>query len=374
MFRLLDKVQQLERSGKRILHFEIGEPDFDTPPHITQAAIESLHRNETHYTSSMGTFELREAICQTTKKSRNIDIDISQVLVTPGANSIIYFAIRCLVNPGEEVIIPDPGFPTYLSALNACGAIPVAVPLKEENCFRMQPQDLEKKIGKNTRLIILNSPNNPTGGVNTADEIRSIAEIAKKHDIYLISDEIYARMIFNEDHRFLSPAYLDSCNERTIILNGFSKAFAMTGWRLGAAIGPTEVISKMGLLLQTIVSCVPQFVQRAGIAAINGNQEPVKDMMREYKRRRDILVEGLNSIPNISCLLPEGAIYLFANIKKTGLTSQDFCDTMLEEAGVALLPGSNFGQFGEGYVRMCYVNSVENSLEAIEKMKQVLAK
>lgn len=372
MFKMLDKVQKHERSGREILHFELGEPNFDTPPNIVAAACDALKNGETHYTSSMGLYAFREVVQRTTEFSRGFKPDIDQILVTPGANAIIYLAVSCLVNQGEEVIVPDPGFPTYYSAIRYCGAIPVTVPLREFNQFRMNPDDLRKRITTKTRLIILNSPSNPTGGVMTPEEIDEVARIAEEHDIYLLSDEIYSRMMFDRKSRFHTPARLDQCKERTIIINGFSKAFAMTGWRLGVAIGPKEVIEKMGLVVQTIVSCVPPFIQLAGIEAINGDQTLIAEMMAEYQRRRDVLVEGLNTIPGIKCVKPEGALYAFPNISGTGMTSEEFADFALEKTGVALLPGNSFGAHGEGYVRLCYVNTLANIERAVEKLAQAI--
>lgn len=372
MFKLFDKVQDLERAGKHILHFELGEPDFPTPDNIVNSACDALKNGETHYTSSMGLYEFREAVVKATLHSRGFEPSINQVLVTPGANSIIYLAIRCLVDPGMDIIVPDPGFPTYYSAIKVCGANPVRVPLYEKNSFRLNPDDLKKKITRNTRLIILNSPSNPTGGSMTPEEIDAVAEIALENDIYLLSDEIYSRLMFDEGKKFHSPSAIDECKDRTIIINGFSKAFAMTGWRLGVAIGPEEVVEKMGLLIQTVVSCVPPFIQRAGIEAIKGDQSQQKKMCEEYKNRRDVLVNGLNEIKSISCVKPDGAIYAFPNIKETGMTSEQFADFALNEAGVALLPGNNFGQHGEGYVRMCYVNSLDNIELALERLDKAL--
>jgi aspartate/methionine/tyrosine aminotransferase len=372
MFKVLDKVQRLERSGREILHFELGEPNFDTPPNIIEAACNALKSGETHYASSMGLYSFREIVQKTTEKSRGFKPEIDQILVTPGANAIIYLAVSCLVNPGEEVIVPDPGFPTYYSAIKYCGAVPVSVPLYESNHFRMNPEDLRKRITSKTRLIILNSPSNPTGAVMTPEEIDEVARIAEEHDIYLLSDEIYARMVFDGGNHFHTPARLDECKERTIIINGFSKAFAMTGWRLGVAIGPKEVIEKMGLVVQTIVSCVPPFIQLAGIEAIKGDQTLIEKMMAEYQKRRDILVAGLNNIPGIKCIKPEGALYVFPNIAGTGMTSEEFADFALEKAGVALLPGNNFGEHGQGFVRLCYVNTLENIELAINKLAQAI--
>ena len=374
MFKLLAMAQEMERKGKNILHFEIGDPDYNTPDHIVKAAYDSMVSGETHYVSSMGLTEFRELACKATLNSRGFSPDINQVLVTPGANIIIYYAIRCLVNPGEEVIVPDPGFPTYYSVINFCGAKAVSVPLKEENSFRMSPDDIRKKITKKTRLIIINSPQNPTGSVMTPKEIDEVANIAEENDVYLFSDEIYARMVFDDSGPFRSPSVKDCCKERTIISNGFSKAFAMTGWRLGCVIGPEPVISKMGLLLQTTSSCVPPFIQRAGMAAISGDQERVKAMMKEYRMRRDLLVDGLNRISGIKCLKPGGAFYVFPNIEGTGMSSEEFANYMLEEAGVALLPGTNFGEHGEGFLRLCYVISRENISKGLEKIEGALKK
>jgi len=372
MFKLLDKVQSMERAGHDVLHFELGEPDFDTPSNVVNAACDALKNGDTHYTSSMGVYSLREAVQKTTQLSRGFMPDIDQILVTPGANSIIYLAVSCLVNPGEEVIVPDPGFPTYFSAIRYCGAVPVSVPLHESNQFRLDPDDLREQITPKTRLIIINSPSNPTGSVMTSEEIDEVARVAEEHDIYLLSDEIYARMVFQGGNAFHTPAVLDKCRERTIIINGFSKAFAMTGWRLGVVIGPKAVIEKMGLVIQTIVSCVPPFIQQAGVEAIVGGQDAAMEMLVEYQKRRDILISGLNEIPGIQCVKPEGALYAFANILETGLSSEQFSDFALHKAGVALLPGNHFGCYGEGYVRLCYVNSLENIERAITRLDQAL--
>ena len=315
MFKILEDVKKLENEGKNILHFEIGDPDFQTPDNIIRVAHNAMKDGYTHYTSSYGLEEFRKEICNATKRSRGFLPEINQVLVTPGANIAIYYAILCLVDPGKEVILPDPGFPTYYSVLKMCNVKPVRIPLKEKNNFRMSPEDIEAKITSKTRLIIINSPNNPTGSVMTKKELEQTYEIAEKHDLYLYSDEIYARMLY-DNSKFYSPSIYDKCKKRVIISNGFSKSFAMTGWRLGAVIGPKEVIDKMSLLLQTTSSCVSPFIQKAGIEAIIGNQKKIKQMMNSYQIRRDVLVEGLNSIPNIQCIKPQGTFYIFANIKK----------------------------------------------------------
>ena len=371
-FKVLTHVLDLERQGENIIHFEIGDPDFDTPINIKEAACSSIMDGETHYTSSLGLVDMRIVTCDATEASRGYRPKLSQVLVTPGANIIVYYAIRCLVNPGEEVIIPDPGFPTYLSTLKFCGVKPVFVSLKEENEFRMNPDDIREKITDKTRLIIINSPQNPTGSVMTSEELDEVFDIAKEKDIYLLCDEIYSRMIYDDYKKFYSPSMRDKCLERTIVANGFSKAFAMTGWRLGCVVGPEVVIKKMGLLLETTSSCVSPFIQRAGIEAIRGSQSAVNNMMKEYKTRRDILVNGLNELPGVECVKPGGAFYVFPNISKTGMEDFTFAKRMLEKANVALLPGSNFGNNGENFVRLCYATSQENIIEGLRRMKEYL--
>ena len=369
MFKLLDKVKKLEHEGRDIIHFEIGDPDFETPENIVDAGIDAIKNGFTHYTSSFGLKEFRQKICETTERSRGFKPNLNQVLVTPGANIAIFYAISCIVDPGEEVIVPDPGFPTYYSIIKMCNVVPVRVPLLESNKFRMNPKDIENSITEKTRMIVINSPQNPTGSVMTEEEIKMTYDIAKKYDLFVYSDEIYARMIY-KDSVFSSPSIFDKCLERTIISNGFSKAFAMTGWRLGAVIGPPSVIEKMRLLLETTSSCVPPFIQKAGIEAIEGEQTSQKNMYVEYEKRRDLIVNGINSIPELTCVAPGGAFYVFVNIKKTGMTSETFCEYVLEDSGVAMLPGTSFGQFGEGFIRICYAvgqNEINNALERIKK-------
>lgn len=370
MFKVIDKVKRLEAQGKKIVHLEIGDPDFGTPQNIINAAKSSLDRGETHYVSSWGMTDFVETIQQTTKRSRGFFPDVNQVLVTPSANIAIFYAVFCLSNPGQEVLVPDPGFPTYLSAIRMCGAVPVAYPLHEKNAFRMRAADIEPLITDKTRLLIINSPQNPTGAITEPEALREIYELAVKYDLYVYSDEIYSRMVYGEKG-FFSIASLDKCQDRVILSNGFSKAFAMTGWRLGALVMPPEVAERMMLMLQTTSSCVAPFIQRAGIEAINGDQSAVQVMMDEYQARRDLLVDGLNQIPGISCHLPGGAFYAFPNISSFGMSSEEFTDLMLERAGVAILPGSCFGNQGEGFVRLCYATSRANITEAISRITQV---
>jgi len=367
MFKVIDKVKRLEAQGRDIVHLEIGDPDFTTPRHIIDAAQLSLDRGETHYGSSWGLADFIETMRQATLKSRGFLPDIDQVLVTPGANISIFYAIFCLVNPGYEVLVPNPGFPTYLSSISMCGAQVIPYPLHESNGFRMRAADIEPLITPRTRLLIINSPQNPTGAITEPEHLKEIYELAEKYDLYIYSDEIYSRMVY-EDGRFFSIASLDEARERVILSNGFSKAFAMTGWRLGSVIAPRIIAERMMMLLQTTSSCVSTFVQRAGIAAIEGDQSSVNEMMEVYRRRRDLLVRGLNSIPGIQCHLPGGAFYAFPNISSFGLSSEEFADLMLEKANVALLPGSNFGSQGEGFVRLVYASSEANIQTALERM------
>lgn len=370
MFKVIDKVKRLEAQGRDIVHLEIGDPDFATPQHIIDAAKKSLDAGETHYGSSWGLSDFVETMRIATKKSRGFMPDVEQILVTPGANISIYYSIFCLVNSGQEVLVPNPGFPTYLSSIAMCGAHAVPYPLHEKNRFQMRAADIEPLITKKTRLIIINSPQNPTGAITEPKYLKEIYDLAVKHDLYIYSDEIYSRMVYEHDD-FFSIASLDQAKERVILSNGFSKAFAMTGWRLGSVIAPRLVADRMMMLLQTTSSCVSAFVQRAGIAAIEGDQAPVDLMMNEYKSRRDLLVSGLNDIPGISCHTPGGAFYAFPNISSYGLTSEKFADMMLEKADVALLPGSNFGSQGEGFVRMVYASSRDNIGKALERIANV---
>jgi len=367
MFKVIDMVKHLEAQGRDIVHLEIGDPDFETPEHIVNAAKKSLDAGETHYVSSWGLNDFAETMRQATFKSRGFLPNVDQVLVTPGANISIYYSIFCLVNPGQEVLVPNPGFPTYLSSIAMCGASAVPYPLYEKNGFGMRAADIEPLITDKTRLLIINSPQNPTGAITDAEHLKEIYQLAVKHDLYIYSDEIYSRMVY-KDSTFFSIASLDQARERVILSNGFSKAFAMTGWRLGSIIAPSIVAERMMMLLQTTSSCVSAFVQRAGIAAIEGDQNPVKAMMDEYKSRRDLLVSGLNAIPGITCHKPGGAFYAFPNISSFGMTSEQFAKVMLDKADVALLPGSNFGSQGEGFVRLVYASSTANINKALSRI------
>ncbi|HEC95309.1 MAG TPA: pyridoxal phosphate-dependent aminotransferase [Thermoplasmatales archaeon] len=369
-FKVLAKAKELERQGKNVLHFEIGEPDFDTPGNIKNAAIKALKKGETNYVNAAGVLELREAVSEEIKKTRGFKPSTDQVLIGPGANPMIYFALACVADRGDEILLPDPGFPSYLAAAAALGLKPVYVPLKEENDFRMNPDDVAELMTPKTRMIIMNSPQNPTGAVMTKDEVKGLADIAEDKKVYLFSDEIYSKLLYDEKH--YTPAVRDECSERTLLIDGFSKAYAMTGWRLGYCVGPKELISKMELLLQTIVSCVPSFVQYGGVEALKGPQEFVSSMREDYRRRRDVVVPGLNKIPGFSCVYPQGAFYAFPNIRETGMKSDELADYLLEKAGVAVLPGTAFGPNGEGYLRFSYATSLEVIKEAFERITKLM--
>ncbi|UCF00117.1 MAG: aminotransferase class I/II-fold pyridoxal phosphate-dependent enzyme [Planctomycetota bacterium] len=371
MFKLLVKAEELERSGHRIFHFEIGDSDFRAHQHIIEATKQALDHDQTHYVDSTGIIELREAVCDYTEETLGFRPNVEQVLVMP-ANGIIDFVMRCVANRGEEVIYPDPGFSTYIAVTNYTGIKKVGVPLREENGFHIEAEEIRKRITDKTRLIIINSPQNPTGAVLTEDEIEDISLLADEEDLYLLSDEIYSKVVYDRVHH--SPSLFDKCLERTIILNGFAKNYSMPGWRLGYAIGPKEVIKKMGILFQTIYSCTPAFIQYGGISALRGNQEVIEERIRQYQKLRDLTVKKLNEISGVSCLTPEGACYVFPNIKETGLKSTEFAEFVLDNAGVALLPGTCFGERGEGYVRLCYTRRPEIIIEGCEKMKRILTK
>ncbi len=371
MFQIMEKAQQMEKIGKKIIHFEIGDPDFNTPTNIKNAAIKSINKNHTHYSNSMGIEELRKAACKITKKSRGFEPSMDQVLITPGANFQIFLAISCIINPGDEVVIPDPSFVSYASIVKFLGGKVINIPLKEDNEFRLDPSDINKKITKKTKIIIINSPHNPTGSVMKKTEIEEIFKLASRRNIFLISDEIYSRIIYKDScTSFFSSSSIDKCKKNTILVNGFSKSYSMTGWRLGVVTGPEYLIKKMGLLQETSVSCVPKFTQMAGLEALLGSQKKINEMVIELRERRDLLVNALNQIKGFKCLQPKGAFYAFPNIKDTNLSSEKISNILLEKCGIAIAPGCIFGENGEGYIRFCYANSKQNIRNGMKIMKK----
>ena len=368
-FEVLAKARALEAQGREIIHLEIGEPDFDTPKHIVEAGVCALREGYTHYGPTPGLPELREAIARNSREVRGMDTDPTQVVVTPGAKPIMFYVILALAEPGVEVIYPNPGFPIYESMIRFSGATPVPMRLLEEKSYHPDLEDLAQKITSRTRLIILNSPGNPCGSVLSRQELEAIANLVKaKEGLYVLADEIYKDILYTGQHH--SIAAFPGMMGRTIILDGFSKSYAMTGWRLGYGIMPEELVPHVVKLAVNSVSCAASFSQRAGIAALEGPQEEVQSMVAEFDRRRRLFVDGLRHIPGITCPEPEGAFYAFPSIKGTGLSSGEFEDRAMDEAGVALLSGSAFGEFGEGYVRLSYANSQDNLRRALEQLER----
>jgi aspartate aminotransferase len=372
-FEVLARAKALERQGKEIIHLEIGEPDFDTPKNIKEAAVKALYAGYTHYVPAAGIPELREAIAEYISKTRKIPVDPEEVVVTPGAKPIMFFAILACVDRGEEVLYPNPGFPIYESMINFVGAKPVPIPLLEENDFRLDHEYVKEKITKKTKMIILNSPENPTGGVLTKEDLKVIADcIANRDDVIVLSDEIYSRIIYEGTHE--SIASLPGMKEKTIILDGFSKTYAMTGWRLGYGVMRKDIAEKITQLMINSNSCTCAFVQMAGVEALKGPQDSVEKMVAEFRKRREVIVEGLNNIKGITCKKPKGAFYVFPNIKGIGKKSKEFSDYLLNEAGVAVLPGTSFGKYGEGYLRISFANSVENIKKALDRISKAVEK
>lgn len=369
-FEVLAKAKKLEAEGKHIIHLEIGEPDFPTPDNISQAAIKSIQAGDTHYTPSNGILPLRESIARYMSRTRGLEFHPDEVVMTPGGKPIMFYAIIALVDEGDEVIYPNPGFPIYESMIKFMGGKPVPIPLKEDKGFAFDPEDLRKLITPKTKLLIMNTPQNPTGGILKKEAIEKIAEIIKDKDIWILSDEIYSRLIFTGDH--FSITQVPGFKDRTIILDGFSKYYAMTGWRAGFGVMSKELAPMISRLMTNSNSCTNAFVQKGCIEALEGPQDSVDQMKAEFLARRDIIVDGLNSIPGFSCIVPDGAFYAFPNITKTGYNSRDLNDHLLYKGNVAALSGTAFGEYGEGYLRFSYANSRENIKEAIKRIKSVL--
>ena len=365
-FSVLAKARALEAQGREIIHLQIGEPDFDTPENVIAAGVKALQTGQTHYTPAAGIPQLRQAIADDVASSRGIKVDPAQVVVTPGGKPIMFFVILALLERGDEAIYPDPGFPIYGSMINFVGATPVPLPIREENAFRLDVDELERLITPRTKLLIINSPANPTGGVLERSDIERIARLAVEHDLIVLSDEIYAEILYSGEH--VSIATMPGMAERTVVLDGFSKTYAMTGWRLGYGAMPEELAAVIAKLMVNSVSCTAAAVQKAGVEALEGPQDDVRAMVEAFRRRRDLMVSGLNAIDGISCLEPKGAFYVFPNISGTGMTSRAFADRLLDEFGVAALAGTSFGAQGEGYLRLSYANSEENLAKALDRI------
>ncbi len=370
-FVVLAKAKALEAQGRDIVHLEIGEPDFDTPRHIIEAGARALREGYTHYTAAAGMPDMREAVAKYAGELRGMTFDPEQVVITPGAKPIMYYLITLLVDKGDEIIYPNPGFPIYESVINFVGGKAVPIQLRMENDFRIDIGELREKISDKTKLIILNSPQNPTGGVLTRADLEAIAEAAIKHNVMVFSDEIYSKIVYDGRHE--SIASLPGMSDRTVILDGMSKTFAMTGWRLGYGIMPVKLAQAVTRLQTNIVSCTAAFTQRIIPAALFGPQNEPEQMVAEFRRRREIIVEGLNAIPGISCVRPAGAFYAFPNVGELGIPSSELESRVLNEAGVAVLSGTSFGRFGEGFLRLSYANSVEKIRLALDRLKDFVA-
>jgi aspartate aminotransferase len=365
-FEVLVKARALEAKGQDIIHLEIGEPDFDTPDNIISAATDALHKGFTHYGPSSGLPQLREVIAHYVSETRRIDVSPDEVVVVPGGKPIIFFTILALVEEGDEVIYPNPGFPIYESMINYVGAKAVPIRLREEMDFRLDVDELASLITDRTKLLIINSPQNPTGGVLEKKDIDAIARALGDRNVMVLNDEIYSRLIFEGEHH--SIVSIDGMKQRTILLDGFSKTYAMTGWRMGYGVMRTDLAAHISRLMTNSNSCTASFTQVAGVEALRGPQESVEKMCAEFKKRRDVMVAGLNKIKGFSCRLPKGAFYVFPNIMKTGWPSKKLADALLDEAGVAALSGTAFGNFGEGYLRFSVANSIENIEKALDRV------
>ena len=365
-FEVLVKAKELEAQGRDIIHLEIGEPDFDTPSNIIEAGCDALRKGFTHYGPSAGMMELREAIAQFVSETRRVNVTPDEVVVVPGGKPIIFFSILALAEDGDEIIYPNPGFPIYESMINYVGAKAVPIRLREELEFRLDVDELAGLINDRTKLLILNSPQNPTGGVLTKEDIDAIARAIGDRNIMVLSDEIYSQLIFEGEHHSIMS--IDGMKERTILLDGFSKTYAMTGWRMGYGVMRADLATHISRLMTNSNSCTASFTQMAGVEALRGSQDVVDAMRAKFEKRRDVMVAGLNKIKGFSCRVPHGAFYAFPNITKTGWPSKKLADALLEDTGVAALSGTAFGDFGEGYLRFSVANSIENIEKALDRI------
>ena len=371
-FEVLAKARLLEAEGMHVIHMEIGEPDFDSPSNIVEAGKAALDDGFTHYGPSPGFPELRDRIAQEIRDTRGVHVVGDNVVVTPGGKPIMFFLIMALVDQGDEVLYPNPGFPIYESMINFMGGVPVPMQLYESREFNIDIDEIEGKITSRTKLMIVNSPNNPCGSVISRDDLERLAQLAIDNDIAVLSDEIYSGFLYEGEHHSISS--FPNMRERTIILDGFSKSYAMTGWRIGYGVMPLELVEPISRLVTNSVSCTAGFTQMAALEALNGARDDVYSMVAEFKKRRAIIVDGLNSIKGIRCPLPRGAFYAFPNVEETGMSSREFADDLLTEAGVACLSGESFGQFGEGYVRFSFANSAENIEKALDRIEDFVKK
>ena len=371
-FDVLVRARALEAQGRSVIHLEIGEPDFPTPPHVVEAAKKALDEGWTRYGPPQGQPELRQAIAAHISRTRGIQVGPQHVSVVPGAKPIVFFPMLALLEPGDEVIYPDPGFPIYESMIRFCGATPVPMPLEEGRGFSFDLNLFERLLTGRTKMVVLNSPQNPTGGVIPREDLQAIADLLRQRDIIVLSDEIYSEIYYGEPPA--SIATFPGMLEKTVILDGFSKSYAMTGWRIGYGVMPEWLVDAVNKLMVNSNSCTASFTQRASLAALTGPHDCIDAMVAEFRRRRDILVAGLNQIPGFRCALPRGAFYAFANVTATGMSSRELADYLLTEAGVAVLNGGSFGPHGDGYLRFSYANSQENLREAVARIQKASAR
>ena len=370
-YAVLAKSQALEAKGREIIHFEIGEPDFNTYPNIALAGIQAISTGKTRYNPPSGVPALRQVLANDAGQRRGVRFTPEQVVIGPGTKPLMILPMLALLEPGDEVIYPDPGFPSYAAAIGIAGATPIPVPLLEKHNFDLDLDALDTLISPKTRMIIINSPSNPTGSVFSAETMAHLADVAIKNDLWIITDEIYSRFVYDGDAP--SIISLPGMSERTVIADGFSKAYAMTGWRLGYGLMPESLADRIGLLLTHSVGCTATFTQYAGIEAVVGPQDPVNAVRAEFQRRRDVIFDRLNDIPGVECLMPHGAFFAFPNVQSFKKSSAELANYLLEEAGVAVLSGTDFGRYGEGYLRLSYTNSLENIHKGLDRMKNALA-
>ena len=372
-FEVLAKARRLEADGKHIVHLEIGEPDFATPDNIIEAGISAIQEGYTHYTPASGIMEARQAVASFVSHMLNTDVEPSEVVLVPGSKNVLLFTLLACIEPGDEVILPDPGYPAYASQANFIGAVPKTVTLREETGFRMDLDELASVISPKTRMIIINTPQNPTGGVLTDEDVRSVCKLAHEHDLLVVSDEIYSQLVYGFQH--VSPMSQPGMRDRTVLMDGLSKSYAMTGWRLGYAVAPKALAAKLDQLMINSSSCAAGFTQMAAIEALTSPESAhaVARMVKVFERRRDLVVDGISAIPGMRCIRPQGAFYAFPNIEDTGLGERDLADRLLTEAGVAVLPGTAFGAAGKGYIRIAYTQSEDELKLGLERIAEFIA-
>ena len=372
-FVVLAKARRLEAEGKRIVHLEIGEPDFATPDNIIEAGISALQNGYTHYTPASGILEARQAVAGFVSRTLKTDVDPAEVVLVPGSKNVLLFTLFACIEPGDEVILPDPAYPAYASQVNFIGAVPQLVTLREETGFRMDLDQLAELVTPKTRMLIINTPQNPTGGILTEEDVRFVCDLAQKHDLLVVSDEIYSQLVYGFTH--VSPLSQPGMRERTVLMDGLSKSYAMTGWRLGYAVAPKALAAKLDQLMINSSSCAAGFTQMAAIEALSApeSESAVHRMVKVFEHRRDLVVDGLNAIPGVRCAKPQGSFYAFPNIKGTGFDERELADRLLTEAGVAVLPGTAFGEAGKGYIRLAYTQSEDELRRGLKQIGDFIA-